>query len=216
MFIKKNSKDLFLVLMNFSKITFAEIAKNYLMENVILDKIIKIFGFKNYYSSNFEFVSFVKDNNIFKVLFQINIQNNNKEKLKLSNFIQTIFDCKDFTFSLKKEFDLDLHNLKYEIDENNNVTIYPKNHQNRNYLQNNFHPDNQHKQNNNFVNYNQQKYLQTDFNQNKKRKFYKGNNNNSQNFISNKNIANNSNNIFNERIYYEDIEEDVEEMENLE
>lgn len=128
-FGKKKTKEPFIVLMTFSKETLAEIAKNYLKEEQVLAKHIKMDKF-NYNVKDFMYMNFINDDNkIFKVLFQVNIKDNQKEREKLSSFVEKVFMCNDAEIENKKDFNFDKLNLKHGLVKNDILIISKDNKQ---------------------------------------------------------------------------------------
>lgn len=128
-FGKKKVKEPFVVLMTFSRETYAEFAKNTLKEDQILAKIIKWGNYK-YNPREFMYMNFINDDNkIFKVLFQVNIKDNAKEKERLSTFVEDVFDCNDIKIENKKDFNFQALNLKHGLVKNDILIISKDNKQ---------------------------------------------------------------------------------------
>lgn len=129
MFGRKKQKEPFIIMMTFSKETLAEIAKNYLKEELILSKMLRKEKFK-YDVRDFMYLNFINDDNkIFKVIFQINIKDNNKEKNKLTELVHEIFECKDFEIQNKKDFNFERFNLRHGLVKNDILIISKENKQ---------------------------------------------------------------------------------------
>lgn len=149
MFGKNKAKEPFVVLMIFSKETLAEIAKNYLKEEIILKKIIKSAKIK-YDTKDFMYMNFINDDNkLFKVIFQINLVDSGKEKNKLSKFVKEVFECDEVEIENKKDFNFEKLNLKHGLVKNDILIISKDNKQelNMNFIdevdirKNNSNPD---------------------------------------------------------------------------
>lgn len=206
MFGKKRGKEPFIVTMTFSKETFAEVAKNFLKEELLMSKVIKSQKAK-YDVRDFMYMNFINDDNkLFIVIFQINIKDNVKERNKLSNFVQEVFECKDAKIENKKDFNFDRLNLKHGLVKNDILIISKDNKQQvkSKFEENNFQPRNyvneqMNNNSNNDYNFNNVigKNLQNNnnnFNNMNNNGIYQGQNQNQQNFNNNIRSQENNNN----------------------
>lgn len=112
MFKKKNSKVPFVVVLSFSRITVAEIAKNTIKDEQILKKSL-IRDKSQFDYSDFMFLNFVNDDDkVYRVIFQILMKNKEKMKQKLFTELKYMFDCSDIEIIYKQDFDFNKYNLK--------------------------------------------------------------------------------------------------------
>lgn len=112
MFKKKNTKVPFVVVLSFSRITVAEIAKNTIKDDQILKKSL-IRDKSRFDHSDFMFLNFVNDDDkVYRVIFQILMKNKEKMKQKLFAELKYMFDCSDIEIIYKQDFDFNKYNLK--------------------------------------------------------------------------------------------------------
>lgn len=118
LFSRKNVKESLIVILTYSKKTYAEITKNYLIEEILLNKILKREK-SNFVSNDFTFMTFVNDQEkIFRVIFQIDVKKNNKKVQELiTKLCEQVFECKD-VFIVEKNQIADVSEFcrKYEIN----------------------------------------------------------------------------------------------------
>lgn len=118
LFSRKNVKESLIVILTYSKKTYAEITKNYLIEEILLNKILKREKSK-FISNNFTFMTFVNDQEkIFRVIFQIDVKKNSKKVQELiTKLCEQVFECKD-VFIVEKNQIADVSEFcrKYEIN----------------------------------------------------------------------------------------------------
>lgn len=118
LFSRKNVKESLIVILTYSKKTYAEITKNYLIEEILLNKILKREKSK-FISSDFTFMTFVNDQEkIFRVIFQIDVKKNSKKVQELiTKLCEQVFECKD-VFIVEKNQIADVSEFcrKYEIN----------------------------------------------------------------------------------------------------
>ena len=112
MFKKKNTKVPFVVVLSFSRITVAEIAKNTIKDDQILKKSL-IRDKSHFDHSDFMFLNFVNDDDkVYRVIFQILMKNKEKMRQKLFAELKYMFDCSDIEIIYKQDFDFNKYNLK--------------------------------------------------------------------------------------------------------
>lgn len=117
-FSRKNIRESLIVILTYSKKTYAEITKNYLIEEILLNKILKKEK-SSFISNDFTYMTFVNDQEkIFRVIFQIDVKKNNKKVQELiTKLCEQVFECKD-VFIVEKNQIADVSEFcrKYEIN----------------------------------------------------------------------------------------------------
>lgn len=117
-FSRKNIKESLIVILTYSKKTYAEITKNYLLEEILLSKILKREKY-SFISNDFTYITFVNDHEkIFRVVFQIDVKKNNKKVQELiTKLCEQVFECKD-VFIVEKNQIADVSEFcrKYEMN----------------------------------------------------------------------------------------------------
>lgn len=108
----KKTKIPFIVVMSFSRFTIAEVAKNYLKDKQLLEKILR-FNRVSYKVKDFLFLSFINDaNKVFRVLFQVVLKDKARKRKKLLHDLKVIFESSDIEIEKKQDFDFKRFNLK--------------------------------------------------------------------------------------------------------
>ncbi len=112
MFGKKKIKVPFIVVLSFSRKSLAEIARNTVSDDQILNKVLKRESSK-FNVSDFKYFNFVNDDNkVYRVIFQVLSKDKDKLIKRLFSEMKYAFDCSDIEIVQKQDFDFSKYNLR--------------------------------------------------------------------------------------------------------